>query len=49
MTAAVQAGVFNDTTFSRVLPGEYIQLGKQGARRMGEMQLGPGVELQVGW
>ena len=47
LTAAVQGGLFNDTTFSRVLPGEYIQAGKQGTRRMGEMQLGPGVELQA--
>lgn len=42
----VAGGSLVGTTFSRVLPGQYIMAGKQGARRMG--QVAPPEELQVG-
>lgn len=34
----VAAGDLTGTLFHRVLPGEYITAGKQGAKRMGELQ-----------
>lgn len=33
----VKAGAYTGTTFSRLLPGQYIQAGRQGSRRMGEV------------
>ncbi|KAL6761762.1 cyclophilin-like domain-containing protein [Haematococcus lacustris] len=33
----VASGALADTTFSRVLPGEYIQAGQQGAHRLGQV------------
>lgn len=43
--AVVTSGALAGTTFSRVLPGEYVMAGKQGARRMGELE--PPADLQV--
>ena len=42
----VESGSLVGTTFSRVLPGQYIMAGKQGSRRMG--QVDPPKDLQVG-
>ncbi|KAG1676816.1 hypothetical protein FOA52_010325 [Chlamydomonas sp. UWO 241] len=36
--ALVRSGALVDTVFSRVLPGEYIQAGGQGSRKMGQME-----------
>jgi peptidyl-prolyl cis-trans isomerase B (cyclophilin B) len=36
--AAVRAGLLDGTTVSRVIPGEYVQLGRQGSRRQGEVE-----------
>jgi peptidyl-prolyl cis-trans isomerase B (cyclophilin B) len=36
--ALVRSGVLKETVFSRVLPGEYIQAGQQGSRRMGQIE-----------
>lgn len=41
----VRSGALKDTTFSRVLPGEYIQAGQQGAFRLGQVQA-EGADLQ---
>jgi peptidyl-prolyl cis-trans isomerase B (cyclophilin B) len=38
LVAAVQAGAFNGTAFSKISPGEFIQLGKQGSRRLGDVE-----------
>ena len=31
------SGLYNQTIISKVLPGEYIQLGQQGSLRMGQV------------
>ena len=36
--ALVRSGALKETVFSRVLPGEYIQAGQQGSRRMGQVE-----------
>jgi len=36
--ALVRGGSLLGTTFSRVLPGEYVQAGQQGALRMGQVE-----------
>jgi peptidyl-prolyl cis-trans isomerase B (cyclophilin B) len=46
LLAAVRSGALAGTVVSRISPGEYIQLGRQGSRRLGEVE---GVDgLQVG-
>lgn len=35
--AAVKAGSYTGSAFSRISPGEYIQLGRQGNRRLGDI------------
>jgi hypothetical protein len=37
MVAAVQAGAFTQSAFSRISPGEYIQAGRRGSRRLGDI------------
>eukprot|EP00879_Flechtneria_rotunda_P020250 GHRR01021297.1.p1 GENE.GHRR01021297.1~~GHRR01021297.1.p1 ORF type:complete len:343 (+),score=85.95 GHRR01021297.1:223-1251(+) len=37
LVAAIQAGGFTGSAFSRVSPGEYIQAGRQGNRRIGDI------------
>jgi len=39
--ALVRAGAYNGTTFSKVLPGRWIQAGRQGSLRMGALTLPP--------
>jgi cyclophilin family peptidyl-prolyl cis-trans isomerase len=39
--ALVRAGAYNGTTFSKVLPGRWIQAGRQGSLRMGAVALPP--------
>ena len=39
--ALVKAGAYNRTTFSKVLPGRWIQAGRQGSPRMGGVALPP--------
>lgn len=34
----VRSGVLKETVLSRILPGEYIQGGQQGSRRMGQIE-----------
>ncbi len=43
----VRGGALEGTVFSRVLPGEYIQAGQQGARRMGQMEAPAGLVVSV--
>lgn len=48
--AAVRAGLLDGTTVSRIIPGEYVQLGRQGSRRQGEVEapkgfFGPNADL----
>ncbi|CAG9465931.1 unnamed protein product [Pedinophyceae sp. YPF-701] len=40
---AVDAGLYDGTTFARLFPGEFILAGKQGSKRMGEVDLREGV------
>ncbi|EFJ49394.1 hypothetical protein VOLCADRAFT_89777 [Volvox carteri f. nagariensis] len=42
--ALVESGNLVGTTFSRVLAGEYIQAGKQGARRLGAVEVPASVQ-----
>jgi hypothetical protein len=37
MVAAVAAGAFTQSAFSRISPGEYIQAGRRGSRRLGDI------------
>jgi len=46
LVAATNAGLLDGTTVSRIIPGEYIQLGRQGARRQGEVELPKGFSLK---
>jgi peptidyl-prolyl cis-trans isomerase B (cyclophilin B) len=43
LLAAVRAGALDGTTVSRIIPGEYVQLGRQGSRRQGEVQAPKGL------
>ncbi len=43
--ALVESGNLVGTTFSRVLAGEYIQAGKQGAKRLGAVEVPPTVQV----
>ncbi|BDA49114.1 probable peptidyl-prolyl cis-trans isomerase B [Coccomyxa sp. Obi] len=36
--ALIKSGAYSGTTFSRVIPGEYVQAGRQGSPRMGLVQ-----------
>jgi len=40
--AAARGGFLDGTSVSRIVPGEYVQLGRQGARRQGELAFPPG-------
>jgi hypothetical protein len=44
LVATVQSGAFNGSAFSKISPGEFLQLGKQGSRRMGDVEPPPGKE-----
>lgn len=46
LVAAVKAGSFNGSAFSKISPGEFLQLGKQGSRRLGDVEPPAGL-LQV--
>ena len=39
--ALVRAGAYNGTVFSKVLPGRWIQAGRQGSPRMGAVAVPP--------
>lgn len=41
---AVRSGAYDGTTFSRILAGEYIQAGKQGTHRLGEVEAPAGLQ-----
>ncbi|KAI8475866.1 MAG: cyclophilin-like domain-containing protein [Monoraphidium minutum] len=41
---AVRSGGLNGTVVSRISPGEYIQLARQGSRRLGEVEGVPGLQ-----
>lgn len=47
LVTAVKAGSFTGSAFSKISPGEFLQLGKQGTRRMGDVEP-PAGALQVG-
>eukprot|EP00891_Asterochloris_glomerata_P008074 jgi/Astpho2/8074/Aster-03021 len=44
---AVQQGLYNQTIISKVLPGEYIQMGQQGSLRMGQVDFSKTKTLQT--
>lgn len=46
--AAVPQGGLEGTCFSRISPGEYIQAGRQGARRQGEVEGVAGLTVSFG-
>lgn len=39
--ALVRSGAYNGTVFSKVLPGRWIQAGRQGSPRMGAVAVPP--------
>ncbi|GBF91011.1 peptidyl-prolyl cis-trans isomerase, chloroplastic [Raphidocelis subcapitata] len=41
--ALVRSGTLAGTVVSRISPGEYVQLARQGSRRMGEVELSEGL------
>eukprot|EP00877_Chromochloris_zofingiensis_P002669 jgi/Chrzof1/12402/Cz06g33060.t1_CYP28 len=41
---AIQTGSLTGTTFSRISPGEYIQAGRQGSKRLGEVEVPAGLQ-----
>lgn len=45
ITAAVKAGSYTGSAFSRISPGEYIQLGRQGNRRLGDIDSPAGLPV----
>lgn len=42
---AIQTGSLTGTTFSRISPGEYIQAGRQGSKRLGEVEVPAGLQV----
>jgi hypothetical protein len=38
MLELVRSGALDGTVVSRISPGEYIQMGRQGSRRQGEVE-----------
>ena len=40
------SGLYNQTIISKVLPGEYIQIGQQGSLRMGQVDFSKTKSLQ---
>jgi hypothetical protein len=47
MLQAVEAGAFTQSAFSRISPGEYIQAGRRGSRRLGDIAEVPGLAVSV--
>ncbi|WIA16894.1 hypothetical protein OEZ86_014082 [Tetradesmus obliquus] len=47
MVAAVKAGAFTQSAFSRISPGEYIQAGRRGSRRLGDIAEVPGLAVNT--
>eukprot|EP00775_Hariotina_reticulata_P012915 gene12915-13042_t len=47
LVAAVKSGSFTGSAFSRISPGEYVQLGKQGSRRLGDVDPPPGFNTDL--
>jgi hypothetical protein len=47
MLQAVEAGAFTQSAFSRISPGEYIQAGRRGSRRLGDIAEVPGLSVRV--
>jgi peptidyl-prolyl cis-trans isomerase B (cyclophilin B) len=43
LVAAIKAGSFTGSAFSKISPGEFVQLGKQGTRRLGDVEPPAGV------
>eukprot|EP00882_Tetradesmus_deserticola_P021370 GHRQ01023139.1.p1 GENE.GHRQ01023139.1~~GHRQ01023139.1.p1 ORF type:complete len:383 (+),score=69.69 GHRQ01023139.1:148-1296(+) len=47
MVHAVQAGAFSHSAFSRISPGEFIQAGRRGSRRLGDIAEVPGLAVNT--
>jgi hypothetical protein len=45
--AVVQQGGLSGSSFSRISPGEYIQAGRQGSRRLGELEGLQGLKVRA--
>lgn len=43
---ATEAGALDGTIFSRIIAGEYVQAGKQGQKRLGEVETQTGLQVR---
>jgi hypothetical protein len=46
LVSAVRAGAFTGTALSKISPGEFVQLGRQGNRRLGDVEAPPGLQVR---
>jgi cyclophilin family peptidyl-prolyl cis-trans isomerase len=44
--ALFRSGALTGTVVSRISPGEFVQLGRQGSRRLGEVELFEGLKAR---